>query len=156
MTKNKLDLRSGSLALLAGLWLAVCAWEAVAQQGHRIVGSQVVVEGRRHWENWQMPANLAQVDNLGRVAPRTFRTTYDLLADTSFKRPLEIFSKGAKITTIDSTIRRNDQGEILLDTQDNPLFDYVVKPGVSRVGSNPQLVANIFDGDPTTWPVWLW
>ena len=151
MTKDKLDFRCGSLPLLAGLWLAVWAWEAVAQQGHRIIGSQVVVEGRSHWENWQMPANLAHIDSLGRVAPRTFRTTYDLLADTSFKRSMEIFSKGARITTIDSTIRRNDQGEILLDTQDNPLFDYVVKPGVSRAGSNPQLAANIFDGDPTTY-----
>ena len=57
MTKDKLDFRCGSLPLLAGLWLAVWALEAVAQQGHRIIGSQVVVEGRSHWENWQMPAN---------------------------------------------------------------------------------------------------
>ena len=149
MTKDKIDLRCGML--VAALLVAIWAGQAGAQQGHRIVGSQVVVEGRSHWENWQIPVNLAHVDNLGRIAPRTFRTTYDLMADTTFRRPLEIFNKDARISTIDSTVRRNEQGEILLDTQDNPIFNYVVQPGVSRVGSNPELAANIFDGDPTTY-----
>lgn len=150
MTKDKPSRSCGAQALVVGLWLTVCVWDAAAQ-GHRIVGSQVVVEGRSHWENWKIPVNLAHVDSMGRVAPRTFRTTYEIFSDTTFKRPLEIFSKDARIASIDSTVRRNAQGELLLDTQENPIFDYVVRPGVSRVGSNPQLAANIFDGDPTTY-----
>ena len=139
------------LSWLLGLILVTGPLSAVAQQGHTVSGSQVLVEGRRHWENWKMPANLAFVDSTGSVSPRSFRTVYDLLADTTFKRPLEIFSKDTRIATIDSTVRRNAEGELLLDTQDNPIFDYVVRPGVSRVGSNPQLAANIYDGDPTTY-----
>ena len=137
--------------LLLGLLIVACPWPVAAQKGHRVVGSQVVVEGARQWEHWQIPANLAFVDSLGRVAPRSFRTVYNLLADTTFKRPLEVFSKDARIATIDSIARRNDQGELLLDTQDNPIFDYFVRPGISRVGSNPQAVDNIYDGDPTTY-----
>jgi len=139
------------LSWLLGIIVVTCPLSATAQQGHTVSGSQVLVEGRGHWENWKMPVNLAFVDSTGSVAPRSFRTVYDLLADTTFKRPLEIFSKDTRIATIDSTVRRNAQGELLLDTQDNPIFDYVVRPGVSRVGSNPQLAANIYDGDPTTY-----
>ncbi|NKB69127.1 MAG: hypothetical protein GKR89_18820 [Candidatus Latescibacteria bacterium] len=141
---------TGTRALSIFVLLVVGSLEVSSQTGHSIVGDQIVVEGRRHWENWSIPANLAHIDSLGRAAPRTFRTVYNVLADTSFRRPLEIFSKDARIATIDSAARRNDQGEILLDTQGDPIFDYAVRPGISRVGSNPQLANNIFDGDPTT------
>ncbi|MBT3430090.1 MAG: hypothetical protein HN428_06670 [Proteobacteria bacterium] len=151
MVKNKAAAVVRRLSWLLGLIIVTGPLSAVAQQGHTVSGSQVLVEGRRHWENWKMPANLAFIDSSGSVAPRAFRTVYDLLADTTFKRPLEIFSKDTRIATIDSTVRRNAEGELLLDTQDNPIFDYVVRPGVSRVGSNPQLAANIYDGDPTTY-----
>ena len=151
MTKIKAADVVRRLSWLLGMIVVTCPLSATAQQGHTVSGSQVLVEGSKHWENWKVPVNLAFVDSTGSVAPRSFRTVYDLLADTTFKRPLEIFSKDTRIATIDSTVRRNAQGELLLDTQDNPIFDYVVRPGVSRVGSNPQLAANIYDGDPTTY-----
>lgn len=149
--KEKTIRRCGVYLLLAALWLGLQAAPSSAQLGYRIDGEQVVIEGRANWSNWSIPANLAYVDSLGRIAPRSFKTVYNVLADTSFRRPLEIFSKDARIATIDSTVRVNDQGEILLDTQNKPIFDYAVRPGVSRVGSNPQMAKNIFDGDPNTY-----
>lgn len=150
MKKEKMHGRVVRLAL-AALWLALHVAPSNAQLGYRIDAEQVVVEGRANWSNWTIPANLAYVDSLGRIAPKSFRTVYNVLADTSFRRPLEIFSKDARIATIDSTVRINDKGEILLDTQGKAIFDYAVRPGVSRVGSNPQMAANIFDGDPNTY-----
>jgi hypothetical protein len=41
-------------------------------------------------------------------------------------------------------------GEPIRNTLDELVFDYWVRPGVSRVGSNPRLAENILDGDPTT------
>ena len=42
-------------------------------------------------------------------------------------------------------------GEPIRNTLNELVFDYWVRPGISRVGSNPQLAANILDGDPTTY-----
>lgn len=143
--------RHGLSGLLCVLCSLLIAGGADAQKGHRIDGMQVVVEGANHWKNWTIPKNLAQIDSAGRIAPKNFRTVYNVLADTAFRRPTEIFSKTTRIATIDSTARVNASGELLLDTQGKPIFDYSVRPGISRVGSNPQLADRIFDGDPTTY-----
>ena len=82
--KEKTIRECGVYLLLAALWLGLQAAPSSAQLGYRIDGEQVVIEGRANWSNWSIPANLAYVDSLGRIAPRSFKTVYNVLADTSF------------------------------------------------------------------------
>ena len=136
----------------AAVWLAgTCAPSPVnAQQGYDIVGDQVVVEGEQHWVNWKRPGHLTAIDASGAVRPRELRQAYNLLDDRNFERPVEIDKKAPRIATVDSTLRLDVLGNPLQDVSKNFIYDYIVRPGVSRVGSNPHLAPNILDGDPTT------
>ena len=136
----------------AAVWLAgTCAPSPVnAQQGYDIIGDQVVVEGERHWVNWKRPGHLTAIDASGAVRPRELRQVYNLLDDRSFERPVEIDKKAPRIATVDSTLRLDVLGNPLQDVSKNFIYDYIVRPGVSRVGSNPHLAPNILDDDPTT------
>ena len=121
-----------------------------SQRGYDIVDDQIVIESRRHWEQWRIPTHLARVEQDGSVRSREFRTVFNVLDDKSFGRLVQIDDKEARIANLDSTLRRDILGEPLKDAQDNLLYDYLVRPGVSRAGSNAHLAARIVDGDPTT------
>ena len=123
---------------------------AVAQQGYSIVGGQIVVQQRRHWENWKIPSHLVRIDRAGGVSARTLRSVFNVLEDKTFGRPVQIDSKKPRIMNIDSTMKMDVLGNPLTNTSGQQIFDYLVRPGVSRAGSNPHLAANIADGDPNT------
>ena len=97
-----------------------------------------------------MPTHLTRIDDRGSVQTRSFRTVYNVLSDRALRRPIVINSDDARIGTIDSTMQFDVFGEPLTNTLGELIWDHWVRPGISRVGSNPQLAENILDGDPTT------
>ena len=133
-----------SVALLAGGALPLHA------QGHRIIGDRVIVDQARHWRAWTSPTHLVHVEADGWVRARDFRSVYSLLQDGSFSRPVSVLQTTARISNIDSTVKRDITGTIVRDRSDNFVYDYTVRPGVSRAGSNDRLKENIVDGDPST------
>ena len=134
--------------ILVGLMLS-WAW-AEAQSGYQIVGDEVVVERASHWQQWSIPTHLARIHDDGSVRAHALRTVFNVLDDPGFKRPIVISKPDPRIGTIDSTMQFDVFGEPIRNTLSQLVFDYWVRPGISRVGSNPQLAANILDGDPTT------
>lgn len=121
-------------------------------QGHRIVGDdQVIVDRASHWRAWTLPTHLVRVETDGWVRARDFRSVHSLLHDESFSRPVSLTQKNARISNIDSTVKRDITGAILTDRNDNRVYDYVVRPGVSRAGSNDHLKEFITDGFDTTY-----
>ena len=127
------------------------AWlPASAQQGYDIVDDRIVVSGRSHWEHWKKPEHLTTIDNSGAVRPRNLRSIYNVLSDPSIARPVEITNKDPRILNVDSTLKVDVLGRPVQDTQKNFVYDYLVRPGVSRAGSNIEMAAHIVDGDPTT------
>ena len=134
--------------------LAYCllwAWlPASAQRGYDIVDDRIVVSGRSHWEHWKKPEHLTTIDNSGAVRPRHLRSIYNILADPSIARPVVITNKDPRILNVDSTLKVDVLGRPVQDTQKNFVYDYLVRAGVSRAGSNIEMAAHIVDGDPTT------
>ena len=129
------------------LWTAL---PASTQQGYDIVDDRIVVSRRSHWEHWKKPEHLTTIDNSGAVRPRHLRSLYNVLADPSIARPVVITNKDRRILNVDSTLKVDVFGQPVQDTQKNFVYDYLVRAGVSRAGSNIELAANIVDGDPTT------
>ena len=72
------------------------------------------------------------------------------LEDRTLRRPIIINTDDPRIGTIDSTMQFDVFGEPIRNTLNELVFDHWVRPGISRVGSNPQLAEHILDGDPTT------
>ena len=134
--------------------LAYCllwAWlPASAQQGYDIVDDRIVISGRSHWEHWKKPEHLTTIDNAGAVRPRHLRSIYNVLADPSIARPVVITNKDPRILNVDSTLKVDVLGQPIQDAQKKFVYDYLVRPGVSRAGSNIEMAANIVDGDPAT------
>ena len=127
------------------------AWlPASAQQGYDIVDDRIVVTGRSHWEHWKKPEHLTAIDNSGAVRPRHLRSIYNVLADPSITRPVVITNKDPRILNVDSTLKVDVLGQPIQDAQKKFVYDYLVRPGVSRAGSNIEMAAHIVDGDPTT------
>ena len=127
------------------------AWlPANAQQGYDIVDDRIVIAGRSHWEHWKKPEHLTAIDNSGAVRPRRLRSLYNVLSDPSIARPVVITNKAPRILNVDSTLKVDVFGQPVQDTQKNFVYDYLVRAGVSRAGSNIELAAHIIDGDPTT------
>ena len=123
---------------------------ASAQQGYDIVDDRIVISGRSHWEHWKKPEHLTAIDNSGAVRPRHLRSLYNVLADPSIARPVVITNKAPRILNVDSTLKVDVFGQPVQDTQKNFVYDYLVRAGVSRAGSNIEMAAHIIDGDPTT------
>lgn len=134
--------------VLIGLVLSLAP--VAAQRGYQISGDEVVVDRAQHWRQWEIPTHLARIDEAGFVQTRWLRTVYNVLGDRTLRRPIIINSDDPRIGTIDSTMQLDVFGEPLRNTLNELVFDYWVRPGISRVGSNPQLADRILDGDPTT------
>ena len=145
---DRQTMKSSAVQILVGLVLS-WAW-AEAQSGYQIAGDEVVVERASHWQQWSIPTHLARIHEDGSVRAHALRTVFNVLADPEFRRPIVISKPDPRIGTIDSTMQFDVFGEPLRNTLGELIFDYWVRPGISRVGSNPQLAANILDGDPTT------
>ncbi|MBT4981158.1 MAG: hypothetical protein HOL51_18445 [Gemmatimonadetes bacterium] len=100
---------------------------AVAQ-GHRLTGNQVIVEGRRHWENWTFPHSTLEVSAAGVVTPRLLRKNVNAVFDiVDFMRLHPPPALGSKAP------------------EDIQLLDAI------QAGSNREDVALIMDGDMTTY-----
>ena len=144
-------------ALALCLGLLVEGREALAQRskGHRVTNSRIVVESAEHWRGWQLPVHAVDVIPTGGVQPHLSRQRYNILDDQdTFTRPLTDYrpKKGQRpVLNIDSTFTLDIRGNVIIDRKDNPLFTHFSRPGISRVGSNPQAAKNILDGDPTTY-----
>ena len=134
--------------ILVGLALSLSPVEA--QRGYQISGDEVVVDLAQHWRQWTIPAHLAHIDEAGSVRTRRLRTVYNVLEDRTLRRPIIINTDDPRIGTIDSTMQFDVLGEPIRNTLNELVFDHWVRPGISRVGSNPQLAEHILDGDPTT------
>lgn len=127
------------------------AWlPASAQRGYDIVDDRIVIAGRSHWEHWKKPEHLTTIDSSGAVRPRHLRSIYNVLADPSIARPVVITNKAPRILNVDSTLKVDVLGRPVQDAQKKFVYDYLVRPGVSRAGSNIDRAAHIVDGDPTT------
>ena len=121
-----------------------------AQRGHQITGNQVIVDRASHWNQWTIPKHLANVERVGTVRARSLRMIYNVLDDLEFRRLIVISNPDARIGTVDSTNQLDVFGAPVTNTLGELVFDYWMRPGISRVGSNPTAAANILDGDPTT------
>ena len=139
-------------AAAAPLWGLLLLWSGplLAQNGYDVRGGQVVVDRARHWEAWTMPTHLVRLERDGTVRAREFRGVYELLSDRSFGRPVVLTRDAPRIANVDSTLRLDFRGDPVRDATDNLVYDHVVRPGVSRAGSNPHLMHYIADGDPET------
>ena len=144
-------------ALVFCLGLITDGREARAQrnQGYRVTNSSIVVETAEHWRNWQLPVHAVDVLPEGGVGPHYSRQRYNILDDQdTFTRPLTDFRRKKSehaILNIDSTFTLDVKGNVITDRKDNPLYTHFARPGISRVGSNPQAAKNILDGDPSTY-----
>ena len=128
------------------LWVGL---PARAQQGYDIDDDRIVVAGR-HWEHWKKPEHLTTIDPSGAVRPRHLRSIYNILADPSIARPVVITNKAPRILNVDSTLKVDVLGQPIQNAQKKFVYDYLVRAGISRAGSNVELAARIIDGDPTT------
>ena len=98
-----------------------------------------------------MPRHLTEVGDDGSVRPRQLRSVYNILSDRSISRPVVITNKQSRILNVDSTLKVDILGNPITDAKKDFVYDYQVRPGLSRVGSNVELAGNILDGDPTTY-----
>ena len=138
-----------SVLIIGCLWWIMSP--AAAQRGYDIVNGGVVVEGRDQWMNWTMPRHLTEVGDDGSVRPRQLRSVYNILSDRSISRPVVITNKQSRILNVDSTLKVDILGNPITDAKKDFVYDYQVRPGLSRVGSNVELAGNILDGDPATY-----
>ena len=141
-----------ALSLLAG------DRAAVAQEGYRLRADRLVVETAAHWQAWTLPTHAVEVTPTGTVVPHRFRSRYNLLDDRhTFQRALKDFKRGRTQTAIlnlDSTLTLDIRGNVLTQKKSGqtvPVYTYLMRMGISRVGSNAADAAAILDGDRTTY-----
>jgi hypothetical protein len=144
---------------IALLNLLVGAYPAAAQggDGYRLDGGRIVIDQPSEWNNWSLPFHALEVTDDG-VAPHLFRQRYNVLDDReTFVRPLQELRRRSKehaTLNIDSTETLDVRGNIITKKKKGeivPVWTYRVRMGISRVGSNAALAANILDGDPNTY-----
>ena len=130
------------------LWCATDVGPAAAQKGHDVSRTSVVVEGRA-WEQWTSPANFVSIGEIDEdasrivVRPRELRGVYEIFSDTSIARHVVgDLGTSARIMNVDSTEK------FLVGIPQG--YDYFVRPGASRAGSNPHLARFLVDDDPDT------
>ena len=128
--------------------------EAQQRQGHRITSNRITVSSPAHWERWTRPIHAVDILPSGSVQPHFSRSRYNILEDLeTYARPLpELRRKKNQtaISNIDSTETLDIFGNVILDRKDNPIYSYLTRIGISRVGSNPAAATHILDGDPNT------
>ena len=142
------------LIFLLGLNLVSPQPTEAQKQGYRIVGNRIIVNSPAHWERWSMPGHAVDILPSGGVRPHFSRSRFNVLDDleTYTRRLLDFRRKKNQtaVLNIDSTETLDVFGNIIRDRKDIPLYTYLSRIGISRVGSNPRAAANILDGDPNT------
>ena len=140
----------GAAAVFSATIITATIAPSLAQPGADVDDDRVLVDFDSHWENWRRPSYLTVVED-GAVRSRHFRGVYDLLSDQSFTRSVDVTRPLPRIANIDSVHLLDALGEPATDRNDEPIYSYFIRPGISRVGSNPHLASRIFDGDDTTY-----
>ena len=143
-------IRQGRGQVFAACVLLLFSASVDAQRGYDIVDDHIVIGGREHWEQWKKPNHLAEIDSASAVRPRQLRSIYNILSDRRITRSVQITSKDPRIYNVDSTQKVDILGNPVQDAKKDFVYDYQVRAGVSRAGSNVHLAKNIIDGDPTT------
>lgn len=139
-------------------WIALCAVVIAtaapmvsAQEGFTIRAKELVVDAPEHWATWQVPNHMVLLDSSGGIRTRNFRTVYNLMDDETFRRQVTISSTKPRVMNLDSVQSVDVKGDLKVSNSGDPVYDYFLSPGPSRAGSNPHMVANLLDGDPTTY-----
>ena len=103
--------------------------EAIAQSaGHRVSGNQVTISGRSQWDNWSFPDGTAVISPTGEV------------------RAQKIEKQTNAVSDIVEYLRYNPPASIgKKEVEDITLADAI------KGGSNVENVANVFDGDLSTY-----
>ena len=114
-----------SAIALAVLLLVPAAW--VQGQGHRIMGSEVVIGSQRQWENWSFAPGTLEISSQGEVTPRFYRRNINAVED------------------IASFLRLRPPENVKKDPEDIELIDAL------DAGSNRADVVNVLDGDMSTY-----
>ena len=142
------------LSFLLGLNLVLPQPTEAQKRGYQIVGNQIIVNSPAHWDRWSMPGHVVDILPSGGVHPHFSRSRFNVLDDleTYTRRLPELRRKKGQtaVLNIDSTETLDIFGNIIRDRKKNPLYTYLSRIGISRVGSNPESAANILDGDPST------
>ncbi len=137
-----------------------CLRQASAQTGagHRVTSSRIIVESADHWRNWVLPVSAVEVTNDGALQPHFSRSRFNLFDDLeTFTRDLPDYKlrRGQTgILNVDSTVIYDVKGNLITTTSKGevvPVYSFFLRPGISRVGSNPADAANILDRDPDTY-----
>ncbi len=116
-----------ALGVVALLLLAGVATQA-QERGYQIAGNQVVVNARRHWQNWSYAPGTLELIPQGQVRARYWRKKINAVSDiVDFLRlnpPAALASKKPEEITLSDAL---------------------------QAGSNPGQVAALFDGDANTY-----
>ena len=130
------------LISLLGLNLVPPQPTEAQKRGYRIVGNQIIVNSPAHWERWSMPGHAVDILPSGGVQPHFSRSRFNVLDDlgTYTRRLLDFRRKKNQtaVLNIDSTETLDVFGNIIRDRKKNPLYTYLSRIGISRVGSNPE------------------
>ena len=114
------------LSALALLLTGAIGW--AQQRGHRIGRTEVLVNTRNHWQNWEFPAGTVEISTTGTVRPRQLRRGTNAVED------------------IVEFLRQHPPGNL---TKKDP--EQISLPDAIQAGSNPEDVIHVLDGDPSTY-----
>ena len=117
------------MILRSFILIALTVSVSLAQSGHRITNSQVVVNSRTHWENWNFPPNVLEMGVSGTVQPRRLRRDINAVGD------------------IVANLQARPPESIKKDAADIVLADAILGGARSNIAG----VENLFDGDMTTY-----
>ena len=102
--------------------------QLVAQDsGYRLAGSEIVIDGLRHWQNWQFPVGTLELAQSGEVRPSFLRRNVNAVED------------------IVDFLRLHPPDGLDKDEEDIVLLDAI------EAGSNARGVLNVLDGEMDTY-----
>ena len=150
-------LRSGCFFLWA-LSLLGTDRAAVAQAGYQLRADRLVVENGRPLAGVDATDSRRGGDaHRNRSAPSLPQSLQPTGGSSHLPTSLEGLQAGAHPdghSDLDSTVTRDIRGNVLTQKKSGqtvPVYTYLMRMGISRVGSNPADAAAILDGDRTTY-----
>jgi hypothetical protein len=127
-------------------------------KGHQVTAGRITVRSAEHWRNWELPVSAIDITSDGALQPHFSRDRFNLFDDLeTFTRALPEYKlrRGQSgILNVDSTVTYDIKGDLITTKVKGkvvPVYSFFLRPGISRVGSNPAAAANILDGDPDTY-----
>ena len=128
---------------VATLWALVGApsLQAQATDAFSARSNQVVVSSQSHWHDWDFPEGTLEVTSAGNVMPGRWNRDTDATEDiVDFLRfRIEGAARDPVLFKVPDHLRGKEAADITL------------RDAVVEAGSNADGVANVLDGDPSTW-----